>query len=183
MAATHEEQRRTFLGSRLVWAENRRANRLAFILFWSILMYFVFSAYVVSLVIVTDASMQPTLGKGGYHLVNKYIYHFTRPQRGDIVVFRAGTHDADEQVKRVVGLPGETIEMRSSAVYINGRRLEERYAAGGTYPDYGPHPITQDTYFVLGDTRWVREDSRDFGAVALTNIVGKITPDELFPFR
>src|SRR3972149_4972176 len=153
MAATHEEQRRTFLGSRFVCAENRRDHRLALPLFSSVLLYFVFGACVVSLVIVTDASMQPTLGKGGYHLVNKYIYHFTRPQRGDIVVFRAGTHDADEQVKRVEGVPGETIEMRSSAVYINGRRLEEPYAAGGAYPDYGPAPTKPRPHFALGGTR------------------------------
>jgi signal peptidase I len=183
MARTRMNFGRAFFDWRFIRSEKRRANRLAFILFWSILMYFLVKAYVVSLVIVSDASMKTALGQGGYYLVNKYIYYLARPQRGDIVVFKAGAYDTDEQVKRVVGLPGETIEIKASRVYINGRLQEEPYADGGTYPDFGPVTVEPSAYFVLGDTRWVREDSRDFGAVPLKNVVGKIKPDELFPFR
>jgi signal peptidase I len=166
-----------------VSGEDRRSYRLAFLLFWSILCWYLAKTYVVSLAIVTDISMRPALAEDGYYLVNKYIYHFVRPERGDIVVFRGSAYDPEEQVKRVVGLPGETLEIKASEVYINGTRLVESYAGGGTYPDFGPQAIEEDTYFVLGDTRWVREDSRDFGAVPLKNIVGKIRPGELFPFR
>jgi signal peptidase I len=86
-------------------------------------------------------------------------------------------------VKRVVGLPGETLLIRDSEVYINGRPVPEPYRVGGTYPNFGPYTVEQDHYFVLGDTRWVREDSRDYGAVPFQIIEGKIKPGVLFPFR
>ncbi|MGH7350758.1 MAG: signal peptidase I [Candidatus Methylomirabilales bacterium] len=163
--------------------ERRREHRLAFILLWSILLGFLFRTFVVTVGVVNDTSMHPALGEGGYYLVNKYIYHFVRPQRGDIVVFRVGQYDTEEQVKRIIGLPGETLQITSGEVYINGRRLDEPYAVGATYPDFGPTTVEEHSYFVFGDTRWVREDSRDFGAVPLKNIVGKVKPGEFFPFR
>lgn len=174
---------RKFFDPRFVWTEERRENRLAFILFWSILMWFFFKTYVVSVGIIGDNSMQPTMGKGGYYLVNRYIYYFVRPERGDIVVFRDAKYSTREEVKRVVGLPGETLLIRDTEVYINGRRVAEPYKVGGTYPDFGPYTVEKDRYFVLGDTRWVREDSRDYGAVPFEIIKGKIEPDVLFPFR
>ena len=163
--------------------ERRREHRLAFILLWSILLAFLFRTFVVTVGVVNDTSMHPALGEGGYYLVNKYIYHFARPQRGDIVVFRVGQYDTEEQVKRIIGLPGETLQITSGEVSINGRRLDESYAVGATYPDFEPTTVEEHSYFVLGDTRWVREDSRDFGAVPLKNIVGKVKPGEFFPFR
>lgn len=174
---------RKFFDFRFVWSEKRRQNRLAFLLFWSILMWFFFRTYVVSVGIIGDTSMHPTLGKGDYYFVNKYIYQFVRPERGDVVVFRSGKYDDKEEVKRVVGLPGETLLIRDTEVYINGSRFPEPYRVGGTYPDFGPYTVQQDSYFVLGDTRWVREDSRDYGAVPRRSIVGKIEPGVLFPLR
>jgi signal peptidase I len=163
--------------------ERRRANRLAFILFWSVLMYFFFKACVVSVGIVNDISMHPTMPEGGYYLINRYIYYFVPPERGDIVVLRGSNYGPDEIVKRVIGLPGEAVTIRSGQVYVNGRRLDEPYAVGATYPDLGPNPIGKDAYFVLGDNRLVSDDSRHFGAVALKDIRGKIQANVLFPFR
>jgi signal peptidase I len=163
--------------------ERRREHRLAFILLWSILLGYFFKTFVITVGVVTDASMRPALGQGGYYLINKYIYYFVRPQRGDIVIFRGGQYDPEEQVKRIIGLPGETVQVTAGEVYINGRRLDEPYAVGATHPDFGPTTVEERSYFVLGDTRWVREDSRDFGAVPLKNIVGKVKPGEFFPLR
>src|SRR3990172_8164778 len=73
--------------------ERRRGYRLAFILLWSILLGYVFKTFVVTVGVVSDTSMHPALGEGGYYLVNKYIYHFVRPQRGEFVVFRSGQYD------------------------------------------------------------------------------------------
>ena len=174
--------RRGFFNWRFLWIERRRSNRLAFILFWSILMYFFVKTFVVSVGIIEDISMDPTLPEGGYYLVNHYIYHVVRPERGDIVVFQA-TESPPELVKRVIGLPGETIRIRSGHVYVNSRLLDEPYAVGGTYPDLGPHRIEDGVYFVLGDNRMVSNDSRHFGAVPLKNIRGKMAPGVLFPFR
>ena len=163
--------------------EKRRVNRLAFILFWSILIGFLLRTYVVTVEVVNDTSMHPTLGKGGYYLVNKYVYYFVHPEREDIVVFRGGQYDPEEQVKRIIALPGETLQITSGVVHVNGRRLDEPYAVGATHPDFGPYTVGKDSYFVLVNTRWVREDSRDFGAVPVKNIVGKVKAGELFAFR
>lgn len=181
MAKTGAWKKRAFFDWTYVRAENRRSYRLAFTLFWSILMFLFFQHYVVSVGIITDGSMLPTLPEGGYYLVNKYIYYFARPQRGDIVVIRR--NGSEQYVKRVVGLAGETLLIRSGHVYINGRPLREPYAVGNTYPDFGPYAIGKDAYVVFGDDRIVSEDSRHFGPVPLRNIEGKIKPGQWFPFR
>jgi signal peptidase I len=175
--------KRKFWDWRYVRKERRRPYRMAFILFWGILMYFVSKAYIVSIDYVEDHSMQPTVRKDGYYVVNRYIYHFTEPQRGDIVVLQRGEYSSDEEVKRVIALPGETVHIKSGAVYVNGRRLEEAYASGPTHPDYGPNTMGENAYFVLGDNRGVREDSREYGPVRSKAIQGKIRPDVLFPFE
>jgi signal peptidase I len=125
--------------------------------------------------------MHPTLPEGAYYMVNKYIYYFVSPKRGDIVVFRRDGPASQEYVKRVIGLPGETLAIQGGDVYVNGRRLDEPYAFGRSHPDVGLHTIEKDVYFVLGDNRPMSEDSREFGAVPLTDIMGKIKPDEFFP--
>ena len=176
-------KRRVFFDLRFVKTEHRRSYRLAFILFWSILMYFLVQRYVVSAGVVTDISMHPSLPEGNYYLVNKYLYVFALPERGDIVVLRRDRFASEQYVKRVIGLPGERLLIRSGAVYINGRQLKEPYALGSTFPDLGPLTIEKETYFVMGDNRPVSEDSRHYGAVPVTHIQGKIRSDRLFPLR
>jgi signal peptidase I len=156
---------------------------LAFILFWSILMFYFFQAHVVSLGVVADISMYPTLPEGGYVVVNRYIYYFVAPERGEIVVFRRNGDASEEYVKRVIGLPGETLEIKDGQVYVDGRRLVEPYATGASDPDVPPHVIPKDAYFVVGDNRPMSEDSRAYGAVPLKDIRGKIRPEVLFPLR
>jgi signal peptidase I len=90
---------------------------------------------------------------------------------------------SSDLVKRIVGLPGETLLIKSGDVYKDGLRLEEPYAIGKTHPDLAPHSIAAGNHYVLGDNRWVREDSREFGPVPLKKIEGKIAADKLFPFR
>ncbi|MGH7408660.1 MAG: signal peptidase I [Candidatus Methylomirabilales bacterium] len=176
-------KRRVFFDWRFVKTEHRRSYRLAFILFWSILMYFLVQRYVVSAGVVTDISMLPTLLEGNYYLVNKYIYVFGLPERGDLVVLRRDQFASEQYVKRVIGLPGERLLIRSGVVYINGRRLEEPYAPDPTFPDLGPLTIEEESYFVMGDNRPVSEDSRHYGTVPGSHIQGKIRPDRLFPVR
>jgi len=176
-------KRRAFFDWRYIKSELRRSYRLAFILFWSILMYFLVQRYVVSAGVISETSMLPTLPEGDYYLVNKYIYVFAPPERGDIVVLRRDRYASEQYVKRVIGLPGESLQIRSGAVYINGRRLEEPYAHDPTSPDLGPLTLQQETYFVMGDNRLVSEDSRHYGPVPFSQVKGKIGPDRLFPFR
>lgn len=174
-------ERRRFFNWRFLWIERRRANRLAFILVWSVVMYFFFKTFVLSVGIIADISMHPTLPEGGYYLVNRYIYLFARPERGDIVVLSGGEYAPDEIVKRIIGLPGETVSIRSGRVYIDGRPLNEPYAVGATYPNLRPNRLGKNAYFILGDNRRVSNDSRHFGPVPLDNIKGKINPNEFFP--
>ena len=116
--------------------ESRRAYSLACILFWSILLYFGCQRYVVSLGVVAERSMLPTLTEESYFLVNKYIYYFVRPMRGDIIVLRSKTYE--EYVKRVIALEGETLLIAGGHVYVNGQVLPEPYVVGKTFPDWGP---------------------------------------------
>lgn len=183
MAETAHRKRRALWSWRYVRTERRRAYRLAFILFWSIVVYFAFTGYVASMGVIVNRSMHPTLSEGSYYWVNRYTYRFAPPRRGDIVVFRRPGDPSREYVKRVIGLPEETVLVRSGAVSINGRRLTEPYAVGATDGDLGPLALGRDTYFVLGDNRMESEDSRHFGAIPLRDITGKIDPGMPFPYR
>ena len=126
--------------------------------------------------------MFPTLRDGDHFLVNKYLYRIAHPRRGDIVVLRPRDEAEDQYVKRVVGLPGDTLHITGGFVYVNNQRLEEPYAVGRTWPDRHPLLIPPETYYVLGDNRGQSEDSRRFGPVPRRHLTGKIQPGEWFPF-
>ena len=175
------EKKRSFFSWRFVRKERRRGNKqAALFLLIAIPSVFLFTRYVVSAGVVTDISMFPTLPEGGYYFINKYIYRFTPPQRGDIVVLHPHKETQWHYVKRVVGLAGETLQILSGLVYVNGRLLEEPYAFGKTQPDLGPIQIPKKSCYVMGDNRENSEDSREFGYVPLDNIEGKIHPGKLF---
>jgi signal peptidase I len=177
-----QKTKRQFFDPRYVRNESRRSYRLAFILFWSILLFFVFQHTVICLGVVQDRSMLPQLPDGSTFLVNKYIYHLSPPQRGDVVVLARNLYMEGQFVKRVVGLPGETIRIHNGRVTIDGKLLAEPYAIGDTLPDFGPLALGADQYFVLGDNRMVSEDSRRFGSIPRSHIEGKIRPGKLFAF-
>ncbi len=104
-------------------------------------------------------------------------YLFNPPNRGDIVVFRPPGTNGDPYIKRIIGLPGETIEVRDGAVYVDGQRLDEPYVSSPTaWRGSGAEPsveIPDDEYFMLGDNRSNSSDSRSFGTVPKENIIGK----------
>ena len=152
-------------------------------LFWSVLLFFFFQQYVISVGIITENSMVPTLPEGNTYLVNKYIYHFTRPQRGDIVVLRPHRYATDRYVKRVIAIEGDILLIQSGTVIVNGKPLIEPYARGPTYPNVGPLVIEKGRCFVLGDNRLESLDSRRFGTVPVENIEGKIRPDRWFAWH
>ena len=156
---------------------------MAFILFWSILLYFFFQRYVVGIGFVTEQSMLPLMPPDSWFLVNKYLYRFERPRHGDIVVVRWLVETEEERyVKRIIGLPGDAIWIHAGEVSVNGRLLSESYVIGKTYPDIGPLFIAASTYFVMGDNRTESVDSRFFGPVSLSQIEGKIASDRWFSF-
>jgi signal peptidase I len=151
----------------------------------------VLRTYVVQSFYIPSGSMLPTLQVGDRIIVNKLSYRFHDPHRGDIVVFaRPPLEDQAyaDLVKRVIGLPGETISSKDGYVYINGKRLNEPWlpkgpqsytgalAGGDQHPQFdlpGPVKIPAGEYFVMGDNRTDSEDSRYFGPIPKSLIVGR----------
>jgi len=124
---------------------------------------------------VEGTSMNPLLSDQERIFINKFIYRFEPIERGDVVVFWYPMDRSKSFIKRVVGLPGETVEIRSGHVYINDDELADQYVPDG-YIDgsnYGPRRIPVDSYFVMGDHRDSSNDSRMFGPVQRAYIYGK----------
>ena len=126
---------------------------------------------------VAGQSMMPLLNSGDVVLVNKLIYDFWKPQRLDVVVFER--EDKRAFVKRVIGLPGETVQIQGGYVYVNGERLEadnglDQVSLAGLAES--PVKLGEDEYFLLGDNRDSSEDSRfaNVGNVKEEQILGKV---------
>jgi signal peptidase I len=124
---------------------------------------------------IDGTSMEPNVHNGEYVIVNKTAYWFGHnPQRGDVVVFQAPDQPQNDRVKRVIGLPGETVEVISDGtVYVNGQQLEEPYLPSHHSGTSGTWTVPEDEYFVMGDNRSVSYDSREGGPVPRSNIIGK----------
>jgi signal peptidase I len=124
---------------------------------------------------VEGTSMNPLLSDQERIFINKFIYRFEPIERGDVIVFWYPLDRSKSFIKRVVGLPGEKIEVRSGHLYVNDEELPDQYVPTG-YLDgsnYGPRQIPADSYFVLGDHRDSSNDSRVFGPVPRSFIYGK----------
>jgi signal peptidase I len=122
--------------------------------------------------LIKSVSMLPNLREGEFVIVDKVSYAFGSPQRGDIVVF-ALADEADDLIKRVIGLPGETIEISDGTVYIDGRPLAEPYAVPSPGSVFPARRLGADEYFVMGDNRVDSRDSRAFGPIQRQSIVGR----------
>ncbi|HHB90639.1 MAG TPA: signal peptidase I [Anaerolineae bacterium] len=120
---------------------------------------------------VEGYSMEPTLYGHQRLIIEKVSYRLHGPKRGDIVVVRIPQFDR-LLIKRVIGLPGETLEIRDGLVYINGQPLEEPYVNGRPRGSYPATTIPEGHVFVMGDNRNNSNDSRAFGPVPIENIVG-----------
>lgn len=118
-------------------------------------------------------SMEPTLHAGQYLIVNKILYRLHPPERGDIIVFEYPKAPDRDFIKRVIGLPGEEVEIRNGKVYVNGIPLEENYISREPAYTYAKHTVGPDEVFVLGDNRNSSSDSHTWGMLPLKNIIGK----------
>jgi signal peptidase I len=124
---------------------------------------------------VEGTSMAPLLSDQERIFINKFVYRFEPIDRGDVVVFWYPLDHSKSFIKRVVGLPGETIELRAGHLYVDGKELAEPYVPA-SYLDgssYGPMKIPAGNYFVMGDHRDSSNDSRVFGPVSRPYIYGK----------
>jgi len=116
--------------------------------------------------VIPTGSMLPTIQLQDRVMVNKFIYYFKDPQRGDVVVFDPpeALNTNQDYIKRVIGLPGEKVEIKNGKVYIDDCPLEEPYLAEPLDYEYGPVEIPPDCYFVLGDNRNSSFDSHRWNA-------------------
>jgi signal peptidase I len=135
---------------------------------------------------VNGQSMEPTFHNAEYLMTDKLSYKFGLPKRGDVVVFEAppaaqcpeGT--GCDFIKRVIGEPGDTIEIKNNAIYLNNQKLNESYldasvlTKAGEFTSHGPITVPEGSYFVAGDNRPHSSDSRVWGTVELSRIVGKV---------
>ena len=134
---------------------------------------------------VNGQSMVPNFQSGEYVLTDKISYRLGNPERGDVIVFHApeAAHCAKgtgcDFIKRVLGVPGDTIEIKNNAVYVNGQKLPEPYIPAdykvlpGNYTKNGPVTLGENEYFASGDNRPYSSDSRAWGPITKEDVVGK----------
>ena len=147
-------------------------------------------SFVVEAFTIPSGSMEPTLLVGDYLIASRLSYvvkvPFTdtvllrlgEPRRGDVVIFRYPVDPSKDFVKRIIGKEGDTVQVRDKVVYVNGKRIEDSHAH--IMPDYhwegdnfGPVTVPKDSYFVMGDNRDNSSDSRVWGFVKTSDLVGK----------
>ena len=156
----------------------------------AILLALFIRAFVVQAFKIPSGSMEPTLLVGDHILVNKFIYGIkipyfqstlipiSDPDRGDIIVFIYPEDQSKDFIKRVIGLPGDRIQIQGKAIFVNGQPFDDKYGhydekAGNTNRSYGPVVVPKDHYFVMGDNRDHSLDSRFWGFVRSTAVKGK----------
>ncbi len=130
---------------------------------------------------VSGLSMFPTFHNGEYVLTNLIILRFEDVKRGDVVVFIAPPDHEKDFIKRVIGLPGDTIYLKNGDVYLNNQRLDESRYLKDNVKTYGEGflkdgqtiTVPSDEYFVLGDNRAYSSDSRDWGFVKKSELIGE----------
>lgn len=123
--------------------------------------------------IVVGCSMKPTLEDGQRLLVSKVSYTFHEPERGDIIIFHPPGNRQADYIKRIIGLPGDTVEVKEGKVYINGVSLDEPYIKEPPVYSTQQSEIEKNNYFVLGDNRNNSNDSHNNWTVPRQSIIGK----------
>lgn len=123
--------------------------------------------------IVVGSSMEPTLHTGERLMVERVSVHLNNLEKGDIVVFEQDWSN-EALIKRLIGIPGDCIEIRDTKLWLNGEILDEPYLSEPIYEDYGPVWVPEDTFFVLGDNRNNSNDSRgSVGFLAKELLIGR----------
>lgn len=143
--------------------------------------------FIIQPFIVDGQSMEPNFHDKNYLITEKVSYRISVPERGDVVIFNPPDAPNVNYIKRVIGLSGETVEIKDNSIFVNGSKLVEPYLATGTRNqtlDAKPLKVTlkTDQYFVMGDNRDHSRDSREIGPVPKQNIISK-TWLILYPFK
>lgn len=141
----------------------------------AVVLAFFIRYFIVELYMVEGPSMRPTLVNSERLVVNKFIYRFKQPERGEILVFKYPRDQSRDFIKRVIAIPGDTIEVKDGRVFVNGQLLNENYILERTKGSYPLSTVPEGHIFVMGDNRNNSEDSRfkDVGFVPYSLIKGK----------
>ena len=170
-------------------------KELPFLIVGALIVAVLVKSFLIQVFWIPSGSMEETLQIGDRVIVNKLAYRFGDPGRGDVVVFEPETFESEsvatkvsrnllesvglrtpesDLIKRVIGLPGETIEIKDGQLYVDDAVLQEPYLEPGVrMSDFGPEVIPEDSFFVMGDNRGSSRDSRVFGAIEGSRIVGR----------
>ena len=155
--------------------DSREVRSWIFALTSAVLVALLIRWFIVELYVVDGPSMQPTLQDGERLVVNKFIYHWRNPMRGEIVIFRYPRDHTRDFIKRVIAVGGDTIEIKDGHVFVNDAIINEDYIAEKTRTEYPKQTVPEGTIFVCGDNRRNSLDSRfpDVGFVSLDLVKGK----------
>lgn len=167
MACKGSEKMKKYVRTILEWAG-------LIIVAW--LISFAIRTFVFDTRIVPTGSMLPTIQLQDRVIFDKLFYRFNPLERGDIIMFQPpkASGESDDLVKRIVGLPGETLEVREGKVWINGKALEEPYLNQAPKYTYGPIEIPENAYVMFGDNRNNSKDSHIWGILPKENIEGRV---------
>lgn len=148
-----------------------------------------FRFFVLQPYIIEGPSMETNFYDNEYILVNQMTYRIHPPERGDVIVFKYPKDPSEDYIKRIIGLPGETVEIKNGSVYINGNKMNEGYLKPNETTIVQADKeatletvLGNDEYFVLGDNRYHSSDSRDWGILPKKNIIGKAW-FAIYPFK
>jgi len=124
--------------------------------------------------IVVENCMEPGFQEGERLLVNKVVYYFHEPEMGDVIILHPPTDSKAIYIKRIIALPGDSVEVKMGAVYVNGSKLDEPYIKEPPTYTFYEAIIPENEYFVLGDNRNIANDSHKGWTVPRQNIIGKV---------
>jgi len=152
-----------------------------------VILAFIIRIFLIQPFIVEGQSMDPAFSDRDYLITEKVSYHFKDPVRGEVIIFHPPEDPNINYIKRVVGLPGDKIQIKDGGVYINGQRLIEPYLAsneGTLVPNqtYSSLTLNSNQFYVLGDNRNHSRDSRELGPIPRENIVSHVW-FRLYPFN
>ena len=151
--------------------------------------------YIAQPFLVSGSSMNPTFLNGNYLIIDEISYRFNEPRRGDVIVFKFPEDPSKFFIKRIIGLPGDSVEIKNGEVFITNTndasesspdsatyKLQEDYVINKSFGDFSPRLLAEDEYFVMGDNRPSSSDSRFWGALPKKLIKGRALL-RLFPIN
>jgi len=147
-------------------------RELAIALGLALVIFLIFQTVVQNFIIVQQC-MEPGFHEGERLLVSKIAYHFGEPKRGDVIILHPPSDPKGVFIKRIIALPGDTVEVKEGAVYVNGTKLNEPYIKEPIDYTLSERKIPENEYFVLGDNRNIANDSHRGWTLPRKDIVGK----------